>query len=256
MVGGGVYILASAGAELLRDAVAKEKKIVLTRAVACSVYDLDRGDLACKPLDFFNGIDGSVSGVSYGNGCTEVSVSFDGSGDGDPVKSICICAQLKKDGVTPEYDPADDVVFAAWSDDNSGYLDLDEFAFGFSLPIMLSGIIDAFGAVDDSVTLDTAQTITGVKTLKPTDSPSSLCFSDYGLLTLDALSEGGMLLSIDPLNAEVDIKIGSESSQRAFMIDTIPLKAAYSTANKTIDLTLGDGTVVRLTCTNVEENPE
>lgn len=26
-------------------------------------------------------------------------------------------------------------------------------------------------------------------------------------------------------------------------------------ANKTIDLTLGDGKVVRLTCTNVEENP-
>lgn len=254
----GMMVITNAGAALVRQAASGSKKLVFTRAKSGSQWDDSRADLANKPADWYDGIEGTISGVKAGSDGLKVVASFTAADIGDlPVKSVCICAQIKKDGIDPEYDEAEDVIFAATCNDNSCFTIADSFSVSFDLPIPMSAVVDDSGSTSgDYVTLDTDQTITCVKTFKPTDSPSSLYFSDYGLLTLDALSEGGVFLSIDPLNAEVGIKLDAESSQKGFMINTMPLEAAYSTANKTIDLTLGDGTVVRLTCTNVEENPE
>lgn len=149
----GVQILSSAGAELLRAALEKEEKLVFTRAIAGSKYDLDRGDLAAKPVAFFNGVDGTIIGVSYAEGCTQVSCAFDGSGDGAPVKSVCICAQVAIDDPDPQYDPDDDVVFAAWSDDNSGFVDSSSFALTFDLPIALDGVVDDGGDIPSNAGL-------------------------------------------------------------------------------------------------------
>lgn len=179
-------VLTNDGAALLRDAVNNSKKIVFTRAICGSLYDMDsRGDLAAKSKDWYNGATGSITTVAADASGLVVIASFRAVDSGtDPVKSACICAQIAKDGVDPVYDPADDVIYAAWCDDNAQYTSGDDITIKFSLPVSIVGLVD-------------------------------------------------------------DIGVG-----------LIPLSCEYSTANKTVDLTLGNGTKIRLTCANVEEVSE
>ncbi len=266
-------VLTNSGAALLRDAVNAQKKIVFTRAICGSNYDMDsRGDLAAKPIEWYNGATGSISGVSAkASGLTVIAEFSAIESSTDPVKSACICVQIKKDGVSPEYDPADDVIFAAWCDDNSAYVSGDAISIKFDLPIALSSLVDDSGSTSgDFVTLDTDQTITGEKTID-----GSLCVgsvaSSGGTKDGEIIVINDDLVSTIAYGVQVEaaggfpyvniqdtsiIIVDSEENEHSFSYTKIPLKAAYSTANKTIDLTLGDGTVVRLTCTDVEENPE
>lgn len=142
-------VLTSDGAALLRKAVNDSEKIVFTRAVAGSQYDMDsRGDLASKPIEWFDGADGDVIGVSHASGHLSVSVAFEGVENGtDPVKSIALCAQIASDDPDPEYDPADDVVFAALCDDNSGIISADTFAVTIEIPLAISSLIDDGGII-------------------------------------------------------------------------------------------------------------
>lgn len=141
-------VLTSAGAQLIRDAVVAEKKIVFTRALCGSAYEDQRGDLSSKPKDFYDGAVGSVIGVDTSKGNICAFASFDAVDDGtDPVKSVCICAQMAKDGEDPEYAEDDDVIFAACSDDNSGFISGYAFGVAFDLPTNALGLVDAGGFV-------------------------------------------------------------------------------------------------------------
>ena len=101
---------------------------------------------------------------------------------------------------------------------------------------------------DDYVTLDTEQTITGVKTFTSQNGTTVSLKSD-GQLEIEN-SEGDSL-AIDALNGSLIYNGDNE-----FPLPFIPLNCTYSTANKTVDLTMADGTKIRLTCTNVEEVSE
>ena len=141
-------VLTSAGAGLIRDAVAAEKKIVFTRALCGSQYEDQRGDLSAKPKDWYDGASGSVIGVDTSKGNVCAFAAFEAVDDGtDPVKSVCLCAQMAKDGEDPEYDEADDVIFAASSDDNSGFISGYAFGIAFDLPTNALGLVDAGGVV-------------------------------------------------------------------------------------------------------------
>jgi hypothetical protein len=111
------------------------------------------------------------------------------------------------------------------------------------------------GGSDDYVTLDTEQTITGVKN-----------FSDDGDIAA-RIGAGGMVEILSASDATISsfamsneyIYIypnGSAGDELAFAFHHMPLNCTYSTANKTVDLTLGNGTKIRLSCTNVEEVSE
>lgn len=89
------------------------------------------------------------------------------------------------------------------------------------------------GGGDNYVTLDTAQTITGVKTFTNGINVGS--------------DQEGYAFWPDSI---VITGVGD------FLISDMPLYCEYSTADKTVDLTLGNGTKIRLTCTNVEEVSE
>lgn len=91
------------------------------------------------------------------------------------------------------------------------------------------------GGGDNYVTLDTEQTITGVKTFTATTIVKD---------------DGGGSYGINPADEEITI------NELVFGVGLIPLSCEYSTANKTVDLTLGNGKKIRLTCTNVEEVSE
>lgn len=142
-----ICVITSAGAALVRDAMENSTKFVLTRARFGSAFENDRGDLASKTADFFDGGTGSVDAVSTYMGTLAVSVSFSAADDSIPVKSICICGQPAKDGIDPEYSEADDVVVLAWSDDNSCLVSGAGFAMNFEAPIPGYGLIDDDGAI-------------------------------------------------------------------------------------------------------------
>lgn len=166
----GISVLTSAGAQLLRNAIKNSDKIVFTRAIAGSAYDMDRGDLAAKPLDWYDGASGSIVSVSSALGNAQIFAGFDAVEEGtDPVKSVCICAQIAKDDVDPEYAEDDDVVFAACSDDNSGYISGTAFGVSFDLPVALSGIVDDVGAVPNNAGLSVVGFESGTLTVKLAD---------------------------------------------------------------------------------------
>lgn len=255
----GMMVITNAGAALVRQAASGSKKLVFTRAKSGSQWDDSRADLANKPADWYDGIEGTISGVTAGSDGLKVVASFAAADSGDlPVKSVCICAQLKKDGVDPEYDEAEDVIFAATCNDNSCFTIADSFTVDFDLPIPMSSVVDDSGSTSgDYVTLDTDQTITGEKTF--TNKLVCLAGEDSieieeGLKVYNSADESNgtpYIILASSGGAVVD----SNGDEVGFEYAAMPLEAAYDTTSKTVDLTLGDGTVVRLTCTNVEENP-
>lgn len=275
----GMMVITNAGAALVRKAASLQKKIVFTRSCYGSSWDDSRADLANKPIEWYDVGVGTILGVSAGSQGLRVvaqhalelipsnlnpnpkdpspviSEEPRETSAPKPVKAVCICAQLKKDGANPEYDPQDDVIFAATCNDNSCFTWADPFTVDFDLPIPMSAVVDDTGSTSgDYVTLDTEQTITGAKTF----TNKLVCVAGEDSIEIE---EGLKVYnSADESNGTPYIIFGSSG---VFVVDSngddvdfeyaaMPLKAEYSTANKTVDLTLGDGTKIRLTCTNVE----
>lgn len=140
-----LQIITNAGANLLRDAKESGKKVVLTRARAGKNADMERGSLCWRDADWYDVKTGSVSVVSNDLGFLHVSASFDAGSGSDPIKSICICGQLAKDGDNPSYAVEDDIVIAAVSDDNACFDDAAAFSVDMDLPVATSGTIDNVG---------------------------------------------------------------------------------------------------------------
>lgn len=174
----GISVLTSAGAALIRKAIEDESKIVFTRGIASTNYESDRGDLSAKTLEFYDGADGAVFAVSTQKGNIQAAVGFSGEGDGKIIKSVCICAQLENDG--GDYDPSDDVIFAACSDDNSGYVDSAAFYVEFDMPTNALGLVDEVGTY-------------------PNNSGMNFVSFDNSTLTIAA---GGKTLEISATEAE------------------------------------------------------
>lgn len=256
----GMMVITNAGAALVRQAASGSKKLVFTRAKSGSQWDDSRADLANKPADWYDGIEGTISGVTAGSDGLKVVASFAAADSGDlPVKSVCICAQLKKDGVDPEYAEADDVIFAATCNDNSCFTIADSFSVNFDLPIPMSSVVDDTGSTSgDYVTLDTKQTITGAKTIENTLEINPGGSGANGLLIGKSFI-GDQSIFVRNSAETKECEYGYEgitlNADVTFEFISMPLQCEYNTTNKTVDLMLGNGTVIRLTCTNVEENP-
>lgn len=142
------------GSSLARIAKSADKKIVFTRAISSSHWDSERGDLGVKDRRWFNGPVGSISKVSVA-GNVSVKAVFSADELDFPVKSIGLCAQLKKEGESPSYDAADDIIFAILSDDNSCFVSTYDFSVVFDLSTQALGMVDAVGgdSPDDPATL-------------------------------------------------------------------------------------------------------
>lgn len=250
-------VLTSRGAGLFRDAVEGSFKIVFTRAIAGSNWDESRGDLSAKPIDWYDGADGSISAVSTANGILQVVASFSGSGT-NPVKSVCICVQKKKDGVSPTYDKKDDIIFAACCDDNSGYVSGDSFKIHFNLPVAMSSVVDAVGNVDpDVVHTSGDQTIDGKLTVGESGEGEIVVINDDLVNTIGyGLSIKTHDESTSVLITDTAFTISPGDDERSYPYSTMPLKCEYDTTELWVKLTLGNGHVVKLTCTSVEEDPE
>lgn len=143
-------VLTSGGAQLIRDAISASKKIVFTRAKSGSEFEENRGGLAYKDASFYNISNGSISAVAK-NGSISVLASFSAvSQSVAPVKSVCLCAQIAKEGDSPTYSESDDIIFAACSDDNSGFIAGNDYSVQFDLPVNALSLFDAVGEFPSS----------------------------------------------------------------------------------------------------------
>lgn len=150
----GIPVITSEGAALLRKASDDSTKIVFTRAKASSEWDLERGDLAAKPLIWYDVKNGSISAVSNALGFLQVSSAFTATESGTtPIKSICICAQLAKEGVNPSYSESDDIIIAALSNDNAVFTSGQTFNVVFNLPAVAGSIVDTVGNIPNDAGL-------------------------------------------------------------------------------------------------------
>ena len=279
----GMTVITNAGAALVRQALSLQKKIVFTRSCYGSQWDDSRADLANKPIEWYDVGIGTILGVSAGSQglrvvaqhalelipvnlnpnpkdpqpvISEEPVEIDAP---KPVKAVCICAQLKKDGANPEYDPQDDVIFAATCNDNSCFTWADPFTVDFDLPIPMSAVVDDTGSTSgDYVTLDTDQTITGVKTFGVFGNDdwherTEIGHDGLGVVNNDSGEDNPDAIVLGSVN--LLCRAEGDENYRSFAWANAPLNLVYNVSSKTVDLTLGDGTKIRLTCTNVEENP-
>lgn len=251
-------VITSAGAQLLRDCEAAEKKIVFTRARCGSQWDENRDGVGYHDAEWFDGAEGTITGVSVG-GNVKVKASFSAVDSGtDPVKSVCICAQAKKDGVDPEYDEADDVIFAVSSDDNSGIISGIAFDVVFDMPTQCLGLVDAVGAVDDAIHTSGDQSIDGKLTVGSfVVGDEESAYGSVWVYNDDIRTELGYGLYIaDTSNNAINFQ-SSEIilGDQGYPYSTMPLKCEYNTTSGTVDLTIGNGHKIRLTCTSVVEDP-
>lgn len=149
----GLQGITSAGAALMRKAATDSAKIVFTRARAGSGLEYERGALLAHDASWYGVKTGTVSAVSTDLGSLQLVASFS-AGDGTaPIKAVCVCAQIAKDGESPEYDEDDDVVVAAICNDNAGFTDADAFAVDLDLPCAASSIVDNVGAIPNNAGL-------------------------------------------------------------------------------------------------------
>ena len=136
------------GSALARIAKSQDKNVVFTRAKAGSHFDNSRGDLGVKGIQWFDGPYGSIERVESVRNLV-VDALFDSSlPPGFPIKSVALCAQIKKDGESPSYDPKDDVIFAIVSDDNSCFVSGIACTIRFDLSTQCLGMAEAVGESD------------------------------------------------------------------------------------------------------------
>lgn len=252
-----IELITSAGAKLAREAQAQNKGIVFTRAKAGSHYDIDGngGELIVKQLSWYDGAVGAIDAVNPRADGLLVRAAFSAIENTDtPIKAVCILAQLRKEGVSPVYDPKDDIIFAAWCDDSSLYTTAKACSFDFDLPINLVDSVYGKGSIGNFVTLNTEQNITGVKS-----------FSDDGVI-MTRIGSGGIVEMFDSIDTNVnavsisnaDICVypngfADEESMTNFEWGSMPLSATFNTETNKIEFILGDGRCFGVTVDAIEE---
>ena len=250
----GIEVITSEGAQLLRDAKKASKNIVFTRAVAGSNYDMDgRGDLAVKPLEWYNGAVGVIDAVNPREDGVLVRAKFSAIDNTDtPIKAVCILAQLKKSGLHPTYDPEDDVIFAAWCDDNALYTSAKACSRDFDLPINLVDMVDKSGSIGDYMTTNTDQQVSGVKSYSDDGTTTTRMAGAVDIF--DAVETNDYAISLT--NTELSVfpnGLNDGESMTSFEWSKMPLSATFNTETSKIEFVLGDGRCFEVTVDAIQE---
>lgn len=250
-----IELITSAGAKLVREAVAQNKQIAFTRAKAGSHYDIDGngGELIVKPIDWYNGAVGVIDAVNPREDGLLVRAAFSAiENTNEPIKAVCILAQLKKSGFHPVYDPKDDVIFAAWCDDSSLYTSAKSNEHDFDLPINLVGVVDQSGSIGDYMTTNTNQQISGVKSYSDDGTTTTRIAGTVDIF--DAVETDDTAISIT--NTELSVfpdGLGHSESMTNFEWGSMPLSATFNTETNKIEFILGDGRCFEVTVDAIQE---
>ena len=134
-------ILTNKGTSIIDKAITDGAKCVVSRVVTSTHYENLPTDLAAKAPYWWDGAEGTVTGLSLVNASLDVKVHWDARQDAQPVKSIGL--MVKREGAEKDY-----LLYAESYSNNAVTL---EHAFDkiFSLPI--NAPAEAFDAIGNTM---------------------------------------------------------------------------------------------------------
>lgn len=94
-------ILTNKGASIIDKAITDEAKCVISRVVTSTHYENLPTELAAKSPYWWDGAEGTVTGLSLVNASLDVKVHWDAQQDAQPVKSIGL--MVKREGAEKDY---------------------------------------------------------------------------------------------------------------------------------------------------------
>lgn len=147
-------ILTNKGTSIIDKAITDGAKCVISRVVTSTHYENLPTDLAAKAPHWWDGAEGTVTGLSLVNASLDVKVHWDAQQDAQPVKSIGL--MVKREGADKDY-----LLYAESYSNNAVTL---EHAFDkiFSLPI--NAPAETFDAVGNTMNAEVNNAIGSVDT--------------------------------------------------------------------------------------------
>ena len=92
-----VYVITNRGVGIVRSAANRHEKCEIVGAVSSTHFENTANELATKPLEWFDGVVGTITMVRAGNGSLKVSVSFPATSYAQPLKSVGILVKAQGD---------------------------------------------------------------------------------------------------------------------------------------------------------------
>ena len=147
-------ILTNKGTSIINKAITDGAKCVISRIVTSTHYENAPTDLSSKAPHWWDGVEGTVTGLSLVNASLDVKVHWDAQQDAQPVKSIGI--MVKRADADKDY-----LLYAESYSNNALSLAhaLDKI---FSLPI--NAPAETFDAIGNTLTNEMNEELAGVDT--------------------------------------------------------------------------------------------
>ena len=92
-----VSVITNRGVGIVRSAANRHEKCEIVDAVSSTHFENTASELATKPLEWFDGVVGTITMVRAGNGSLKVSVSFPATSYAQPLKSVGIRVKAQGD---------------------------------------------------------------------------------------------------------------------------------------------------------------
>ena len=145
-------ILTNKGTSIINKAIADGAKCVISRVVTSTHYENVPTDLSSKAPHWWDGVEGSVIGLSLVNASLDVKVHWAEQQDAQPVKSIGI--MVKRDGADKDY------LLYAESYSNTALSLAHALDKIFSLPI--NAPAETFDAIGNTLTNEMNEELAGI----------------------------------------------------------------------------------------------
>ena len=145
-------ILTNKGTSIINKAIADGAKCVISRIVTSTHYENAPTDLSSKAPHWWDGVEGSVIGLSLVNASLDVKVHWEPQQDAQPVKSIGI--MVKRDGADKDY------LLYAESYSNTALSLAHALDKIFSLPI--NAPAETFDAIGNTLTNEMNEELAGI----------------------------------------------------------------------------------------------
>ena len=145
-------ILTNKGISIINKAIADGAKCVISRVVTSTHYENVPTDLSSKAPHWWDGVEGSVIGLSLVNASLDVKVHWAEQQDAQPVKSIGI--MVKRDGADKDY------LLYAESYSNTALSLAHALDKIFSLPI--NAPAETFDAIGNTLTNEMNEELAGI----------------------------------------------------------------------------------------------
>ena len=216
-------ILTNKGTSIINKAITDGAKCVISRVVTSTHYENIPTDLSSKAPHWWDGVEGSVTGLSLVNASLDVKVHWDAQQDAQPVKSIGI--MVKRDGADKDY------LLYAESYSNTALSLAHALDKIFSLPI--NAPAETFDAIGNTLTNEMNEELAGIGGSVDTSNIGASLFydpkasqielrntSDAVISSIDATAfiKDGMLDSVTVSGGNLNFVFNTDAGKEAISI--------------------------------------